>query len=322
MTRITPRLPFGFPPKSDTGEPDKEASLLQRVLHGGLRSPLKVKPSSGNRPARGPARLDLPTPSDATVQRAPSPDQTPVPEASSGMLQRLPNDVVQEIADCVPGDDLKSLVAAASGSGIDGKLAPRQQRAAEAVQLSEAVWLDRAGEPRLIDLMETLPRDRQEEVALHWVSGAMEHGQSPIQFSPYRRGPLWPRTLTRMMDTMGGAPGDLGRIASVFDEEKESAAQGPVMRSSPQPAADMLQAYVQQASIQPPMKQAAALVGAIALLSQYMPSNAKAEAPQWRFGGRVAGADRASLLASIRQQGLTLEGGAKAAVEAALEKAN
>jgi hypothetical protein len=50
MARIVPRLPFGYPTDPNTGQPDKDASLLQRVMHGGVRSPVKLRAASAAAP--------------------------------------------------------------------------------------------------------------------------------------------------------------------------------------------------------------------------------------------------------------------------------
>lgn len=50
MTRIVPRLPFGYPTDPSTGQPNRNASLAQRIAHGGLRSPLALKNSMASPP--------------------------------------------------------------------------------------------------------------------------------------------------------------------------------------------------------------------------------------------------------------------------------
>jgi hypothetical protein len=50
MTRIVPRIPLHYPLDPATNAPDKRASLLQRLAHGRLRSPLAVKKSTTSAP--------------------------------------------------------------------------------------------------------------------------------------------------------------------------------------------------------------------------------------------------------------------------------
>lgn len=74
MVRIVARLPVGYPKTLDAdGAPNRDASLVQRVRLGGLRSPLKIGATNAA-PARPVATLtgvDGPTPSPSPVPARP-----------------------------------------------------------------------------------------------------------------------------------------------------------------------------------------------------------------------------------------------------------
>jgi hypothetical protein len=94
MTRIVTRLPFGYPTDSTTGQADRDASLLQRVRHGGIRSPVKLRSNAAAaRPGRTAALPSLETGDRAT-------EQTMTTSANGRSLSppRSPNHVLDNIS--------------------------------------------------------------------------------------------------------------------------------------------------------------------------------------------------------------------------------
>ena len=79
MTRIVPRLPFGYPTDPVTGQPDKRVSLLERLKHGGIGSPLKLRSD----PAATPPGRTAVLPPRETVLRATNTSKQQRHEASN-----------------------------------------------------------------------------------------------------------------------------------------------------------------------------------------------------------------------------------------------
>jgi hypothetical protein len=177
-----------------------------------------------------------------------------------------------------------------------------------AMRLAEATWSHAGLVNDFAAIVKKLPEDARDELVLHWVRGAVQHGERGIS--------SWQLDFDRMID----APRGQGLIDLWRELQPSTQARSLADRfwamvgwTVSKHASDAISAYIRNASYHPPMKQAAALIGVAAVISRYVPP----EAASWSHPN----ADLyATLLASVDSEAAHLTGTAKKAVEAALSK--